>query len=215
MASIRKSASKGSRSLAPNSDLDSFTPRHLMLNDSRLTMNREDIERLMDDAKESALATGQVGVNEWHLGGSILQLIWVVRRHIASHPGAKLSTEQILKYVEDALKDLIFIPRLEQNPLTSLIDLRPFQYDDDPPHYIKGRALQRALDEAISAIEGSASQTTNDSEVLRAERYLSLRYRERMKHYQIAQKTGWSDRNLERLRRELLERVASFLFTRR
>jgi hypothetical protein len=72
--------------------------------------------------------------------------------------------------------------------------------------------LRHALDEAIDAIEGLPANTDIRAGSMRAERYLSHRYRERLRHNQIAHEIGWSERNLDRLRRELVERVAGILF---
>jgi hypothetical protein len=181
--------------------------------ETQLAMNRADIEQLLDEAKARALTDGQIGSTEWRVGEYAIQIIWILSQSVEEETGVRTPPEQILKFIEDALKDYNFIPRLHTNPLTQLIDLRPFRRDVDPPDFGKGWALRHALDEAIDAIEGSAPQHNPGS--LRVERYLSHRYRTRLKHYQIAMKTGWSERNLDRLRRELLERMAGILFAPR
>jgi|GEM_PF-3076901 hypothetical protein len=181
--------------------------------ETQLAMSRADIEQLLAEAKERALTFGQIGSTEWRVGEYGIQIIWIISQRVEEQTGRRTPPEQILKFIEDALKDYNFIPRLQTNPLARLIDLRPYRREDDPPDFAKGWALRHALDAAINAIEGSAPQPNPGS--LRVERYLSHRYRARLKHYQIAMKTGWSERNLDRLRRELLERMAGILFAPR
>ncbi|MBI5650385.1 MAG: hypothetical protein HZC40_08070 [Chloroflexi bacterium] len=175
-------------------------------------MNREEIEQLMDEAKQRAVASGQIGTTHWRTGESAVQIIWIISQRITAQTGAKILPAQILECIEDALKDYHYIPRLQTNPLTQLLDLRKYHRQNDPPHFSYGWALRHALDDAIAIIEGSVTLGEPNTGTLRVERYLSHRYRERIKHFRIAMETGWSERQLDRLRRELLGRIAEILF---
>ena len=169
----------------------------------------------MDEAKKRALESAQVGTVTWRVGEYDVQLIWIVSQELSTETGMEITPERILKHVENALKDYQFIPRLQKNPLTKLLDLTRYRRPDDPPHFAEGWALRHALDDAINAIEGTATTPGPNRGPIRAERYLSHRYREKLKHQAIARDSGWSERNLERLRNELIELVAGILFSPR
>ncbi|MBI4675894.1 MAG: hypothetical protein HY741_29995 [Chloroflexi bacterium] len=117
---------------------------------------------------------------------------------------------ELMQWVERALDDYHFLPRLAENPLAQYLDLRAFRRMRDFGSAADGWALRRALDAAIDAIVGEDAKTRDGARV-RIERYLDWRYREQVSVREIAGRVNYSERHLQRLRDELIEQLARTL----
>lgn len=115
--------------------------------------------------------------------------------------------QEIFEYVEQALNDYHFLPRLAQNPLAEYLDLRAFRRLRDLGPAAKGWALRRALDAAMDAIVGEDVKS-RDGARIRVERYLHWRYRDDVQVGEISRRLNYSERHLQRLRDELVAQLA-------
>lgn len=122
----------------------------------------------------------------------------------------RVYTDEIFEYVEQALSDYPFLPRLAHNPLTHLLNLSAFRANLSNGAAGDGWALRRALDAAIDAIVGDDMAHVGNGRV-RTERYLHWRWRERLTVTEIAGRLNYSDRQLQRLRDDLTRQVSEML----
>ncbi|MBV7336263.1 hypothetical protein KFU94_50130 [Chloroflexi bacterium TSY] len=131
-----------------------------------------------------------------------------VRTVCTSQP---LSPDEIYAYVEQALRDFHFVARLAKNPLVEMLDLTPFRLPEDNAFQVQGLALQRLIDQVITAITNVPSNVELARHNWRLEHYLHLRYRQEIKHRDLASWMGYTDRHLLRLRRELVMEAAELM----
>ncbi|MGB0384359.1 MAG: hypothetical protein ACPGWR_06000 [Ardenticatenaceae bacterium] len=120
----------------------------------------------------------------------------------------------IEKDVEKALKDYHRVPRLAGNPLTQILDLRAYQRDSDHATQANGLALRRALDQTIDAVTGPNKPKMGASHrhKWQPEHYLHLRYREGQSHKDLAAWMDYTERHLQRKRKELIRDAATLLW---
>ncbi len=186
-------------------------------------MSREQIERVLDEAKSLALAAGGLGLAQFRIGAQLVRLIYIVSHAASANTpegtlsGSSATTsifpEDILGDVESALQNYHFTPRLAANRLTRLLDLRRFSLPQDPIPFASGLTLRRALDEALDALVENREIDLHRPTPVRAAQYLHLRYRQLLSMPEIAERLNYSDRHLRRLGKELIQQVAEVLLT--
>ncbi len=120
----------------------------------------------------------------------------------------------ILQHVEKALKDYHRVPRLVRNPLTEILDLQEYQRDSDHASQVNGLALRRALDQTIDTVTGPNKPKMGASHrhKWQPEHYLHLRYREGQSHKDLAAWMDYTERHLQRKRKELIQDATTLLW---
>lgn len=119
--------------------------------------------------------------------------------------------DEIFVCVERALNDYHFIPALARNRLVQILNLESFRKKGVQGPGADGWALRRALDAGIDAIIGDDAMYDGNDGRIRVERYLHWRYRKRLKVSEISARLDYSERQLQRLRDDLIEQLAQTL----
>ena len=135
------------------------------------------------------------------------------QNHVKPHNKPR-KPANMLEHVEKALKDYHRVPRLARNPLTEILDLRNYQHHSDHASQANGLALRRALDQTIDTVTGpnKPKMGTSHRHKWQPEHYLHLRYREGQSHKDLAAWMDYTERHLQRKRKELIRDAATLLW---
>ena len=121
-----------------------------------------------------------------------------------------LTVADLVPHMERALQDYHSKAKLACNPLAKM--LPPELMDDDGGRCAHpGVALRRVLDSLIDAESGLAATELPPRSQWRLEHYVHLRYRQEIQHKELASWLGYSERHLQRLRREQTRDLAELL----
>ena len=202
----------------------------------RQTQNRQEAKRFIHQLEQGANGTGKLFTIELDLQcGHHIQMLCAV--HMANEPciahqaikesvaissitNVRVGTvesermmepEEIVVYVDQALRDFHSTARLAKNPLTQFVNLDAYQVPGNRAIQVPGIALQQFLDQVITAISGVSAEEKLARSKWRLEHYLHLRYRAGIQHQDLASQLGYGERHLLRLRRELVLEVADLI----
>lgn len=177
------------------------------------------LDEMLENAKSDAVQAEAGGVIQLLLAGRVLRMIWMLLSNQDAEKGnndvfLSLAPSSLTgienEFVERTLQDFYNIHALSKNPLVHALNLARHKRAHEPSALTNGYALQRALNEALDHFTGATPRTIHD-DGLKLRHYLHFRYREEIKHNELADALGYDPRHLRRLRANLIRDFAEVL----